>query len=545
MNKWTLIIIIPLLLLVKGYGYSQIVINEIMINPNGGNLPNSEYIELYNHSDQVININDYYLQINQNSIELQSYLLSPKQYLLLVPVGMEKQFNIYGNVLSIPRWYALSNTGSSIRIMRDNATIDEVNYTDSWYIEQSKKSGGWSLERINPVWTCDLKENWSASIAPLGGTPARPNSIVNNNHRPTFEFTIKTIEDYVIHLSFPHGSHLLKNIHPDDFKLRPNGESPTHIYIDGVQVILTFKQIIRHDEAYALILNPILICNTSTTISIQKFVRSTPAQYNDVVINEILFNPKVGGHDFVEIYNRSARTINLQDWKIGNRLITDDILLLHPNNYLAFTIDINNLRIQYPNAHQGQLYQVNSLPTYNNSQGQAILYASSGIMIDSLQYVSTMHASTLKNTKGISLERQSPDMYTNAAETFLSAATTSGGATPGYKNSAQREINAKKNNFFLTKKTIVTNPNFGIQNLEINYELTSPNIQVSVHIYSDSGTLVKRLISNQSLGFEGKIHWDGSDDYGQNVRPGHYILWVELLDKNGIKSTFKEAFVLI
>jgi hypothetical protein len=39
---------------------------------------------------------------------------------------------------------------------------------------------------------------------------------------------------------------------------------------------------------------------------------------NDVVINEILFDPNTGGVDFVELYNRSKKTINLKDLRLGS-----------------------------------------------------------------------------------------------------------------------------------------------------------------------------------------------------------------------------------
>lgn len=265
--------------------------------------------------------------------------------------------------------------------------------------------------------------------------------------------------------------------------------------------------------------------------------------YNDVVINEILFNPKPGGVDFVELLNQSDRSINLQGWTLGNRLISSEPLILQPQQHLAISTSSATLLQHYPSVEQHKLHQVPSLPAYPNKQGYVMLYAGTMLM-DSLYYNESMHSPLLKNIKGISLERQSPQRPSNEAGNFRSASTISGGATPGYKNSTHSTINEKNNLFFLSSKTMSPDGDSFEDYLEINYELSDSNYMINVDIYSDKGTLVNRLIRQQSAGMRGKITWDGRSENGHLCSPGIYICLMEVYDDKGHREVVKEAFVL-
>lgn len=448
MKKCPLMILLLLIISLRYESTAQVIINELMINPNNGQLPNTEYIELYNPTEHAILLEQYQLYINQNSITLPTQILAPKQYLTLVPPNREQDFAQFGNAVALTRWYALANTNADIRIMQDNILIDQVQYTDSWYKESNKKNGGWSLERINPLWTCSHPDNWIASQAPLGGTPGKPNSTLNNQHHPIINVDIVVLSAQDIQLTYPATYHLIDHLKASDFTIHPNSIIPIQLHMQDNKIILKLPTDLKFNQLYTLTTASATWCNMTLSITAQQFVYSTPAKYNDVVINEILFQPKDGGKDFVELYNRNYSPINLQGWRIGNRVISTDILLLQPREYLALTTDIENLRIHYPSARQGQLYQVSSLPAYPNTQGNVTLYDGQGTLIDSLYYHSNMHAKMIKNTKGISLERQHADKPTNEMNNFISASTFGDGATPGYKNSMQQEEFSKKIIFF-------------------------------------------------------------------------------------------------
>lgn len=56
-------------------------------------------------------------------------------------------------------------------------------------------------------------------------------------------------------------------------------------------------------------------------------------------------------------------------------------------------------------------------------------------MIDEIRYSSKWHAPSVKNEKGIALERINPDRDTQDEMNWTSASATAGYGTPGYRNS--------------------------------------------------------------------------------------------------------------
>jgi len=81
--------------------------------------------------------------------------------------------------------------------------------------------------------------------------------------------------------------------------------------------------------------------NSETTAASQEFSALSTAEYGDIIINEAMPNP-AEGKEWIELYNVSARTINIENWKIsdGSTVIFNLSGDISSNSFL--TIEINN-----------------------------------------------------------------------------------------------------------------------------------------------------------------------------------------------------------
>lgn len=112
-------------------------------------------------------------------------------------------------------------------------------------------------------------------------------------------------------------------------------------------------------------------------------------QANDIVINEVLFNPIDGDNDFVEIINRSTKTLCLKDLQSGNyyanapanfKSIKDLYDFLKPQEILVLCQSKETLLHYHPLALEYQIIELESMPSYNNDMGAVILIFDSTII---------------------------------------------------------------------------------------------------------------------------------------------------------------------
>ena len=89
-------------------------------------------------------------------------------------------------------------------------------------------------------------------------------------------------------------------------------ESPANLTVN-----LTVNSSILDNTIYTLTVKNIQDCSGNLLKESQiKFGIPKSADSSDVVLNELLFNPKTGGEDFVEIYNRTEKLVLLKEWFI-------------------------------------------------------------------------------------------------------------------------------------------------------------------------------------------------------------------------------------
>jgi hypothetical protein len=160
----------------------DVIVTELLpdFDPAIG-LPASEFIELYNRSENPIQLQNWIITDGSSSGHLSGKILLPHSYLLVVPSSSAGLFTAYANVMAIPNFPTLNNSGDRLKLYDGTgALIDSVNYSSRWYRDEDKLAGGWSLELIDPDNFCKMDYNWIASRDTSGGTPGTVNSVDDN-----------------------------------------------------------------------------------------------------------------------------------------------------------------------------------------------------------------------------------------------------------------------------------------------------------------------------------------------------------------------------
>ncbi|MEI6694797.1 MAG: lamin tail domain-containing protein [Bacteroidota bacterium] len=300
------------------------------------------------------------------------------------------------------------------------------------------------------------------------------------------------------------------------------------------------------------------VMDLSANIIIAKnyaFAFPVVASPNDIVVNEVLFNPKDDGEDFVEIYNRSQKNIDLTQLMIATYDVTSEKLksmyaiaseyrILFSGEYLVLTKDPDNIKLSYYTEAPQNFQQMTSMPLFNNDMGIVVIALSDSTVIDRFDYNESMQFPLLVSVEGVSLERINPDKLTQDANNWHSAAQSHGFATPTYKNS-------QYSSFLYLEEPISIHPeifspdNDGFNDvLHINYRFSTSGYVANVIIFDAKGRLIKTLIKNELLGVEGGFSWNGIDEKNQKALIGIYVIYIEIFDNKGNVKSFKKTAVL-
>jgi len=274
---------------------------------------------------------------------------------------------------------------------------------------------------------------------------------------------------------------------------------------------------------------------------------------NDLVINEILFDPDAGGARFIELFNRSSRLIGLKSLCIATRLpgkvkgplipISGEDRFLSPSDYFVLTSDSLKLCSKYFVPYPGKVREVSKFPSMDPDSGEVFLFrVPDTTVIDRMSYNKSMHLSYLVITKGVSLERLNPDIPSGYSSNWQSASETSGYATPSYENS-HHYFNSE-NNLDLDN-SIISPDNDGKKDLLlIRVNTSNPGIMVSVRIYDIRGKLVRIITDRSFIGNKSLFVWDGTNDNRQIVTMGYYLILVDGNDADGNRSKVKKTVVV-
>ncbi|HMP29832.1 MAG TPA: hypothetical protein PKD85_09535, partial [Saprospiraceae bacterium] len=239
----------------------------------------------------------------------------------------------------------------------------------------------------------------------------------------------------------------------------------------------------------------------------------------DVIITELLFDPLSGGEDYIELFNKSEKIINLRLSKIGNPSRNQFItvprdIFIKPKEHLCFAIDPVWVRNNFKPPTDANIIS-QALPLFNASDGAASIQNEAGEYLDSIFYNAKQHNKILNNVKGVSLERviNNEGSYENL---WTSGVKATNYGTPGYLNANQNGNDQIINNYFsIANKTFSPNGDGIKDEVIINYSLPKPGFVAEVKVFGQDGHLIKTLYKGEFIASQGLLRWDGFNDKGE------------------------------
>ena len=145
------------------YTTGCIWINEVMADPNGlVALPQTEYVELHNRSDQRINLENWQFIYGDKPTLLTDYKLPAQGYVVLYRSGREIKVDAQGGALPLEKFpSALLNAGKTLSLVDPTGqVIDQITY------EKAKAGIAWERSATGLYLSTD----------PRGGTPGATSS---------------------------------------------------------------------------------------------------------------------------------------------------------------------------------------------------------------------------------------------------------------------------------------------------------------------------------------------------------------------------------
>lgn len=536
----------------------DIIITEIFADPSPQvGLPDAEFIEVYNRSINPIDLAGWKFSDGSSTAIFASKIILPNEYWIVCANTNLALFTPFGKTLGVSNFPTLNNSSDVLTLRSaSNQTIDSISYIIDWYRDSDKQEGGWTLELIDPNNPCGEETNWTASEDVKGGTPGKINSVNANKPDLIGPALLSVTPSQPNELTILFNEKLEKDLSTVIFEITPTENVLQSKFVSTSlrEIKLTLSQALTPRQLYTIEIKNLRDCNGNfiqPDFSKLNFALPEVAEQGDLLLTEILFNPRSGGVDFVEIVNVSDKYINLKNWSLANRPINDVInnktitpqdVIIQPNSFMAITSDPAILKNQYPTSQEKNFIQA-ILPTMNDDAGSVALVSPQGSLMDSFIYLDDYHSPLLKDKEGVSLERISL-LEPNLPSNWKSANASAGFATPGSANSNTRPENSIDENAVQVVPEIFS-PNVPGQDfVQIHFKFDQSGLIAQVKIVDLQGRIIKEIANNETLAHEGFYRWDGDRTEGDKARRGYYFVWFEVLDLDGTVKTFRKRVVI-
>jgi hypothetical protein len=437
-----------------------VIFSEIMADPTPAlDLPAYEYIEILNRGNATIDLTNWMLNLGDHEKIVIHGSIGPGEYRIFCDESTDSMFRPYGSTLPLQAMPAIVNTGQNFTLKDPSGNVvHSVSFNPDWYNNEEKDDGGYSLEIKDPNNPCGGIVNWCSSEAAAGGTPGSKNSVSSQNpdlKPPLFlRATLPSELSVMLHFSEPLNIATTNSLnyysvnkelfHPDQVKA---------VEPDFDKMLLTYSVPFKPDYIYTVtVLDSLKDCvgNPLTGQTFRDFtVPQIPAKY-EILINELMFKTSADRAEYIELYNRSERTLNISALELsladdftGNLQKTiyfrDYPYLLFPQQYIVITHNARKLPRTCLEDRPQVILEHQHFFRLPDDAGMIVLTDSADNLIDQCLYNEAMHNSSLGDFTNIALERVTDEPFAGDKETWHSASSASGYSTSGTKNSQSLE----------------------------------------------------------------------------------------------------------
>ena len=274
-------------------------------------------------------------------------------------------------------------------------------------------------------------------------------------------------------------------------------------------------------------------------ILIEELIVSPPgSDYNDIVINEIMYAPSTGEPEWIELFNRTSEPINLKDWKFSDAssttTITNEDNFINENSFLVIAKDSSILN--FYNIPSEII--VTNIPTLNNTGDVVVLKDFNSTQIDSVRYLPVWGG----NVGGKSLERINVNISSSDSLNWKTSKSIFK-ATPGNYNSVTQK------DFDLRAEDILFDPKFPLGGDNVSISAFIKNIgkntaNFSIDLYEDTNLdsipdLFIETISNLNLAINDSATFQFNNTI-QNIqiKKGFYIKLLFAQDQDTTNNFF-------
>ncbi len=454
--------------LIVGIPRASVVINEIMYSPT----TEPEWIELYNTTAESTDVKGWKLSNRNTSsryiITSTPITMPPYGYAVITKdtaLLHQEHPHLDGLLVQVPTLptFLFNNSGDAVLVYDGrNVTMDSMSYLSGW----GGNSGGRSLERISPVGSSTSQSNWSTSRHPGRSTPDRRNSVTRKDYDLAAD-TLLMFPPFPIHgdsivFEFKVTNIGFQNVPSYTLKLfddinRDSLPQPNEVIYS---VLRSFPLVPLDSFMFSFVpynpaRNDIIMIGTvdfaqdeDTTNNAALTHAQIGYRKGSLVISEIMYGP-VDEPEWVELYNATAESIDVKQWKVSNRftanryVVASSTVFVPPRGYAVIVKDTALLAQRYGRL-SGIVFQVPSLPTFlfNNSGDAVFVFDGRDFPMDSVRY-----APAWGGNGGTSLERI--DLLDEPGDSLnWSSSTDSMRATPVRENSVaalDHDLRAMKN----------------------------------------------------------------------------------------------------